>query len=68
MVASCKPISSTKGRKDEELFKLMNDIGIRANGVKLGVRICLVTIRVTRLHSSLHTGVTEQTTRHAGLP
>lgn len=68
MVASCKPISSTKGRKDEELFKLMNDVGIRANGVKLGVRRCLVTIRVTRLHSSLCTGVTEQTTKHAGPP
>jgi len=68
VVASCKHISSTKSRKYEELFKLMNDVGIIANGVKLGVRIFFATIRVVRLHSSLRTGVTEQTTNHTGPP
>lgn len=62
MVASCKHISSPKGRKDEKLFKLMNNVGIRENGLKLGVRTCLVTIRVARIHSSLRAVVMEQTT------
>lgn len=63
-VASCKRISGIKGRKDEELFKLMNGVGIRTNGAELGIRRCLITIRVTRCHSSLHTGVMEQNRAH----
>lgn len=62
MVAGCKHISSTKGREDGELFKLMSNSAIRANGGKVGVGRCLVTIRVTMLHASLPTGVREQTT------
>lgn len=47
MVAGCKHISSTKGREDGELFKLMSNASTRANGGKVGLRRCLVAIRVT---------------------
>lgn len=60
-VASCKPISHIKGRKDEQLLKLMNDAGIQTNGVESGIRRCLVTIRC---HPCLHAVVTEQNTKH----
>lgn len=62
MVAGCKHISSTKGKEDGELFKLMSNTAIRANGGKVEVRRCLLTIRVRTLHTSLPTGVREQTT------
>lgn len=59
MVAGCKHISSTKGREDGELFKLMSNDARRANEGEVGVRRCLITIRMTRC---LPTGVREQST------
>lgn len=52
MLAVNTSAAQRAGRMKSHL-KLMNDVGIRANGVKLGVRRCLVTIRVRKLHSSL---------------